>query len=160
MSAVATLGLDNTSDDDIRRISPGGEVPPTRLLTAARAQQVIVFLAKTGGFSGRWERARSRSTRTLRTFHSRYLKNFAPDWYEVHGRKSYIQRLDRKLTIDAIRDFRKYRSPSKLHQFLSGTARQTATARNSSGGIPIFVRYDSTSASTAAENSSRPSRQS
>jgi hypothetical protein len=56
-------------------------------------------------------------------FHGRYLGFLAPDWYEVHGRRIHIQRFDRALTLDAIRNFNKadarYGSRSNLHEFLA-----------------------------------------
>lgn len=87
-------------------------------------QQVILFLSKDRRILGRLGEGEIPLDANFAYFHSRYFQIFAPDWYEVHGRRIYIQRFDRKLTIDAIRHYRTpdaaYRKRSKLHEFLGG----------------------------------------
>ncbi|HYR30118.1 MAG TPA: hypothetical protein VEU30_16755 [Thermoanaerobaculia bacterium] len=119
------IGKTDAKRIEIEKFAASAESP--RWAPYARGQSVIVFLAhqRCGPFRilGRLGEGEIPLDAKFAYFHGRYVDVLQPDWYEVDGRRVYLQRFDRAMTMDAIRGFRNadgdYRSRSKLHEFLS-----------------------------------------
>lgn len=122
---------------EVEKFPTSAESP--RWAPYCRGQSVALFLSKTssGRFRilGRLGEGEIPLDERYAYFHGRYIDVLRPDYHDVHGRRVYIQRFDRKATLDAIRAYRRcfrpegsctekeldaLRSRSEFHRYLLG----------------------------------------